>query len=94
MHILWISAGVVVVVFLALALLAVWVLVKVMELLFRVVGAVTRGCRAARAPQVTVATLCCARRGCQALNPTTANFCRRCGQRIGQRQALRQAAVW
>jgi hypothetical protein len=93
MHVLWISAVFVVVIFLAAAFALVWVFVKLMELTFRILGALFGGSRRS-SRQLTIGSLCCPRRGCQAVNPTSAQYCRRCGHRLGAARRMRQVAVW
>ena len=46
-------------------------------------------------PQMS-ATLRCSTRGCFAMNPVAAHFCRRCGRGLpaAQRVQVRRAAVW
>ena len=71
----------------------VWLIVAIIRLILRGMGAIFSPPRTYR--PVSVATFCCPRRGCQAINPVSARFCRRCGQELLHGHAAnRQAAVW
>ncbi len=72
---------------------AMWILVGAVRLVGRGVVAMFRPHRP-RQP-ILFGTFSCPRRGCGAINPTSARFCRRCGQELLRGQlARRQAAMW
>ena len=47
-------------------------------------------------PQTTPVSMTCDRRNCRAVNPSQANFCRRCGRplRAASRRLFSRAALW
>ena len=47
-------------------------------------------------PARSIPTIRCPTHGCQAINPSDARFCRRCGRGLpgAQRVQVRRAAVW
>jgi hypothetical protein len=84
-----------------------WVAVMVIGLLIRGMmalfapgagGACDVRARGASGPSPGAAshTVRCPTRGCHAINPATARFCRRCGRGLpaAQRVQVRRAAVW
>lgn len=71
---------------------AVWLLLALMKLVFRgVFGLFGVGSRDAG---VIGPTYCCPRRGCHAVNPSSARFCRRCGRELLRGEMVRRAAMW
>jgi ribosomal protein L40E len=86
--ILFVFMGVIVV---SAVIFGLWVVLTVLKFLFR--GIV--GLFVSDAPPLPPTALPCPRRGCQAINPMAARFCRRCGQELGSpQQRARQAALW
>ena len=59
-----------------------WIVVSLVKFVLRGVGMLFGG--PAKRDVTTIASLCCPRRSCQSLNPTSAHFCRRCGMNLAR----------
>jgi len=72
---------------------AVWLVLTLARMIGRGIASILRF--PMRPPVMPGPTMHCPRPGCQAVNPTSARFCRRCGQELLKGPAARrQAAVW
>jgi hypothetical protein len=74
-----------------------WVVFTIVRLIVRGVGALVEGPPPQRALAQSVPQGArCANPKCRMTNPTTAQFCRRCGSAMpqAQRVAVRRAAMW
>jgi len=78
-----------------------WVTVALVSVLLRGVGSLFAPTSAAARPRQMSSTapphtVRCSTRGCFAVNPATARFCRRCGRGLpaAQQVQVRRAAVW
>ncbi len=81
------------VIFLTAVVFGGWVVVMVVKLIW---GAVTRVLGPDRPPQPAPNAVRCTNEKCRASNPKTAQFCRRCGRKVGQVQTVgvRRVAMW
>jgi|GEM_PF-1921470 len=77
---------------LAAMVFAVWLFVSVVRLIGRGLAALVSD---GQPPVRRFGAVHCPRRGCGAVNPQTARFCRRCGQLLPEAPAARRrAAMW
>lgn len=75
---------------------AIWLFVSIVKWMvggtMSLVRSTTTG---GRIEPVSLSTFACPRRSCRAVNPSSARFCRRCGQEfLRQQMARRQACSW
>lgn len=70
-----------------------WVLVGVLRFVFGGLVGLFKWDPASRDP-LPPPTHRCLRHGCQALNPATARFCRRCGHELSSAQVVPQDNMW
>lgn len=77
-------------------LFTVWVIVGIARLGMRMLGAVFAPPRRMTMPPVrAISSIRCGNDHCNAMNPSNARFCRRCGQALeAQRVAARRVACW
>ena len=72
---------------------AIWLFVSIVKwMIFGTVNLVRSP--AGRAEPASAPTFGCPRRSCRATNPSSARFCRRCGQEFIGAQMGRRAASW
>ena len=71
----------------------VWIIVTFLKLIARGIASIFRIGDPPRAHQVSAGEYMCPRRGCRAINPSSAHFCRRCGQELLKGPYSRQV-VW
>jgi hypothetical protein len=77
----------------AAVLFGVWLLVGLLKLLGR--GLLLLFLPSLPPQPLSAPTFSCPRGGCRALNPSSAHFCRRCGQELLKGQlSHRRAAMW
>jgi ribosomal protein L40E len=71
---------------------AIWLFVSIVK--WMVYGTVGLVRSAGRPEPLSAPTFGCPRRSCRATNPSSARFCRRCGQEFLRAQMGRRAASW
>jgi hypothetical protein len=75
----------------------IWLIVGGVRLVTGLIGSVFAPNRSPRMMSArSIPTIRCPTHGCQAINPSDARFCRRCGRGLpgAQRVQVRRAAVW
>ena len=73
-----------------------WLIVSIIRLMFRAVGAVFKPLTLNPIVGPTARAVICSNTRCRGANPATARFCRKCGValQVSQRVAVRRAAMW
>jgi len=73
----------------------IWMVVTIVRLILRGIGAVVAPGRLPPMPSATRGLVCPNDR-CRAVSPAAAKFCRRCGKELpqAQRVSVRRAAMW